>query len=280
MAAAHWLPPKPSIRAPPASQVVTALTREQAWLSGLRDAIPLFGGYIPVAISFGLVATQAGFSFWQTVMVSTLIYAGASQFLLVAMVASGAPLWLIVVMTLLINARHMVYAPNLTPWLGRSRWWPWLMHGLTDQIFALAHIRLPQLAPEARLGWFAAAMLLAWASWVGGSALGAVAGAELTARWPLLGEIMPFALPALFLVLLLPRFTSRLWTLVVTVTIVLAIVLKLAGLPNASIPLAAIGGAALYQWVSQQTSRRSDRWGDGQGDKHGDRRGIGRHDNE
>ncbi|UYG06671.1 AzlC family ABC transporter permease [Halomonas sp. M4R1S46] len=219
------------------------------WLTGVREAIPLLGGYVPVAISFGLVAIQAGFSTWEAVIISVLFYAGASQFLFVGMITGGAPLWLVVVMTLLINLRHVVYAPNLAPWLTASRWWPWLMHTLTDQVFALAHHRLPQLAESARLGWFSGAALLAWASWVAGTALGAIAGDWLMARWPLLGEILPFALPALFLVLVAPRFTCRRWSLALGICIVLAMLFTLAGATNLGIPLAAVGGALCFYLV-------------------------------
>ncbi|MCG6659574.1 AzlC family ABC transporter permease [Halomonas campisalis] len=219
------------------------------WLVGLREAIPLLGGYVPVAISFGLIAVQAGFTAWEAVIISTLVYAGASQFLFVGMVAAGSPLWLVVIMTLLINARHVVYAPNIAPWLTTSRAWPWLMHGLTDQVFALAHARLPQLPAAQRLGWFTGAALLAWVSWIGGTALGAVAGEELTRRWPLLGEIMPFALPALFLVLLAPRFTSRRWSLALGSSIAIALLLAVGGLTNAAIPLAAACGALCFYLV-------------------------------
>lgn len=231
-----------------------ALSGNYPWLAGAREAIPLLGGYIPVAVSFGLIAVQAGFSVWEAVIISTLVYAGASQFLFVAMVASGAPLWLVVAMTLLINARHVVYGPNLAPWLPSSRWWPWLMHGLTDQIFALAHTRLPQLATAERLGWFTGAMLLAWFSWIGGTALGAIAGEELTDRWPLLGDVMPFALPTLFLVLLAPRFNSRLWSATLGTAIVVALLLKMNGLPNAAIPLAAICGALVFYAMGANTA--------------------------
>lgn len=239
----------------------TALSRNYPWLQGTRDATPLLGGYIPVAVSFGLVAVQAGFSSWEAVIISTLIYAGASQFLFVAMVASGAPPWLVVVMTLLVNARHVVYGPNLAPWLSTSRWWPWLMHGLTDQIFALAHTRLPQISASERVGWFTGAALLAWLSWIGGTALGAVAGEELTERWPLLADVMPFALPALFLVLLAPRFNSREWSVALGSTIIVALLLKLSGLPNAAIPLAALCGALLFYMVGAKIGTGSSRDG-------------------
>ncbi|MES3675869.1 AzlC family ABC transporter permease [Halomonas elongata] len=219
------------------------------WLTGMREAIPLLGGYIPVAISFGLIAIQAGFTAWEATLISVLVYAGASQFLFIGMAAAGAPLWLVVAMTLLINARHVVYAPNLAPWLTASRHWPWLMHGLTDQVFALAHSRLPQLPEHQRLGWYTGAALLAWASWIAGTLLGAVAGDWLMSQWPLLGEVMPFALPALFLVLVMPRFTSRRWSLALCLTIVTAMICTLAGFTNLSIPLAALCGALCFYLV-------------------------------
>ena len=234
-------------------------TLSRPWLAGLREAIPLLGGYVPVAISFGLIAVQAGFSTWEAVIISTLFYAGASQFLFVGMVAAGVPLWLVVILTLLINSRHVVYAPNIAPWLTTSRWWPWLMHGLTDQMFALAHTRLPQLPASQRLGWFTGAALLSWASWIGGTALGAVAGEELTRRWPLLGEVMPFAMPALFLVLVAPRFTSRRWSLALGSSIAIALLLTVTGLPNAAIPLAAACGALCFYLVKFNVIARGGR---------------------
>ncbi|MCB8888795.1 AzlC family ABC transporter permease [Vreelandella malpeensis] len=220
--------------------------RINAALRGARDGIPLLGGYVPVSLSFGLVATQAGFSPWEAAVISTLIYAGASQFLFVGMVAAGAPLWLVVALTLLINVRHVVYGPNLATLLPRSRHWPWLMHGLTDQVFALALTRLPVVDERERFGWFLGAALMAWAVWIIGTVVGAVAGEAVTAYWPLLGDIMPFALPALFLTMTAPRFTDRRWSAALTVTVLAAMALSLSGATNVAIPLAAACGALCF----------------------------------
>ncbi len=222
------------------------------WVQGIKDAIPLLGGYIPVAISFGLISMQSGFSVLETILISTFIYAGASQFLFVAMVASGAPLWLVVVMTLLINARHVVYGPNIAPYLNKDSRWVLLMHGLTDQIFALAHARLPQLPSEARIGWYTGAAVLAWFSWIGGTALGAIAGGELTQRWPMINDILPFALPALFLVLIIPRCNNPLWALTIAASAIGALTLKVLGFPNIAIPAAAICGAVVFYVLKNQ----------------------------
>ena len=226
-------------------------------LQGVREAIPLLGGYIPVALSFGLVASQAGFSTFEATAISTLIYAGASQFLFVGMIATGAPLWLVVAMTLLVNFRHVVYGPNLAELLPRSRHWPWLMHGLTDQVFALALTRLPQLPEVKRFSWFVGATLLAWGAWIIGTTVGATAGEAFTARWPLLGEIMPFALPALFLTMVAPRFTNKRWAAAMGFTIIVALGLTLSGWSNIAIPLAAACGALCFYVVKFQARNQS-----------------------
>ena len=216
------------------------------WKQGVKDALPLFGGYIPVAISFGLISVQSGFGVLETILISLFIYAGASQFLFVAMMASGAPMSLVVIMTLLINARHIVYAPNIAPYLGKDRRWLFLMHGLTDQLFALSLARLPQIAKADRIAWYTCTAMLAWFSWVAGTAIGAIAGDEITQRWPVINDVLPFALPALFLVLVAPRCNNRLWTLTLGASAVLALSLRLVGYPNLAIPVAALSGAVVF----------------------------------
>ncbi|GHC16515.1 hypothetical protein GCM10010082_04260 [Kushneria pakistanensis] len=227
-----------------------------AWKMGAREALPLLSGYLPVALSFGLVASQAGFSAFEATVLSLLIYAGASQFLFVGMIAGGAPLWLTVAMTLLINARHIVYSASLAPWLSNSRRWPWLMHGLTDQVFALAHYRLPLLDEKDRLGWYSSAALVAWGSWAGGTLLGSLAGERLIMQWPLLVEAMAFALPALFLVLLAPRCTSLRWFTALMASTLSALLLGLYDLANIAIPLAAALGALCFYLLPRTINRK------------------------
>ena len=225
---------------------LTQSTSQNPWIQGLKDALPLLGGYIPVAVSFGLISVQSGFGVLETILVSAFIYAGASQFLFVAMVISGAPFWLVILMTLLINSRHLVYGPNLAPYLQKDiRWLP-LMHLLTDQIFALSLTRMPSMNARERMSWYVSAGVVAWFSWIAGTALGAIAGEELMQRWPLIGEILPFALPALFLVMVLPRCTDVLWTSTMLTAAGAALLLKLLGFPNIAIPAAAICGALAY----------------------------------
>ncbi|MBA4600812.1 AzlC family ABC transporter permease [Thermoactinomyces mirandus] len=42
-------------------------------------------GYVPVAVPLGLIATQSGISHFYIVLMSMLVFAGASQFMAVSM---------------------------------------------------------------------------------------------------------------------------------------------------------------------------------------------------
>ncbi len=46
-------------------------------------------GYFPIAMAFGILAKTAGVSLIDGVMMSTFVYAGASQFMAVSMIAAG-----------------------------------------------------------------------------------------------------------------------------------------------------------------------------------------------
>src|SRR5690625_158978 len=81
--------------------------------AGLLTSLSIAAGYLPIAFSFGLAALQAGLSPFITILTSVVVYAGASQFVLITLMASGAG-WLTAVPTvLLMNARHLFYGPAL-----------------------------------------------------------------------------------------------------------------------------------------------------------------------
>ncbi len=177
-----------------------------AFRSGLVAAIPIALGYFPIAFSFGVAATRAGLSEAEAVMLSVVIFAGAAQFLALALVTSGAPLVVSAVTLVAMNLRHVMYAPALLERAGdaartRHAWaWAW---GLTDEVFGAAlgaFARGERRFSEAFMGGLG---LGAYGAWVGGTAAGAFAGGGALEAWPALEAGLGFMLPALFLALLL-----------------------------------------------------------------------------
>lgn len=173
--------------------------------SGLFAALPIAMGYFPIAFSFGVAASRIGLSAAEAVMLSLVIYAGAAQFLALALVASGAPALVSAATLIAMNLRHVLYGPALMkeagPAASRRHAWAWAW-GLTDEVFGQA---IGALARGRRFSepFMFGLGLGAYAAWVGGTAAGAFAGGAALEDFPAVSAGLGFMLAALFLALLL-----------------------------------------------------------------------------
>jgi 4-azaleucine resistance transporter AzlC len=212
-------------------------------VSGLVAAVPIALGYLPIAFSFGVAATRAGLSEAEAVMLSVVIYAGAAQFLALALVTSGASLLVSAVTLIAMNLRHVLYGPTLLKAAGAGevrQVWGWGF-GLTDEVFgaALGHLSRGAGFSE-RFMWGLGAG--AYGSWVLGTAIGAMAGGAALENWPVLDAALGFMLPALFLALLL-SILSRPQMQVIVVAAVATVGVSLIATPTMSILAGMVAGA-------------------------------------
>src|SRR5690625_1460743 len=76
--------------------------------SGVRTGLSITIGYIPVAITYGVLAAQSGMSLVELTLMSALVYAGASQFMGVNMIVASASMAEIVIATFILNFRHFI----------------------------------------------------------------------------------------------------------------------------------------------------------------------------
>ncbi|RXZ31037.1 branched-chain amino acid ABC transporter permease [Oxalobacteraceae bacterium CAVE-383] len=179
-----------------------------AMRNGLKASVPIMIGYLPLAMTFGIAGAAAGLLPWQVLAISGLVFAGASQFLLLASIQSGIGWSWVVMLCALLNLRHLLYGPLLSRMLPpRLRTRMLLAFGLSDEVFSIALNRLPSVGAE-RGAWMAGLGGGAWIAWVGGTALGAFAGTRFTSAFPFLVQVLAFALPALFLTLAI-KSTNR-----------------------------------------------------------------------
>ncbi|NOZ59254.1 MAG: AzlC family ABC transporter permease [Euryarchaeota archaeon] len=163
-------------------------------------------GYLPIALAFGISATGVGMSLLESVLFSALIFAGASQFALLSLLAAGTPPGVASTAALALNLRHILYGPLVAQRLGRAGLSSTaiIAFGLTDEVFATALARLERVPGEARTLWLLGLEAGAYLTWVGGTLMGAAGGEALLSLSPDLAPVLSFALPALFLALLLP----------------------------------------------------------------------------
>ena len=88
---------------------------DATWAEGLKDSLPIVISYIPVAFAFGLNATKLGFTPFESLFFSCIIYAGASQFVITALLAAGSSLWVAALTVMAMDGRQNVCRPPRRP---------------------------------------------------------------------------------------------------------------------------------------------------------------------
>lgn len=213
--------------------------------TGLLSALPIAMGYIPIAFSFGVAATRAGLSGVEAVGLSLIIYAGAAQFLALALITGGAPVLVSAFTLVAMNVRHVLYGPALRKRAGEGlttrHAWSWAF-GLTDEVFGAALGALVRGKVVVSERFMFGLGLGAYAAWVSGTALGAYAGGGALEAWPVVDAALGFMLPALFLALLL-SILNRAQVPVIAVAGVATVAVTLAWSGTAGILAGMVAGA-------------------------------------
>ena len=171
---------------------------------------------------FGGLAVQAGLTVAQVLGMSVLVFAGASQFVAVPMLATGASGVAIVVTTYVVNMRHYLMAATLAPSFRgfRRAWLALIAHLINDESFAVAVAR--SRPPDAWI--YLGSALAICGSFVGGVAVGVALGG-LVSQPERYG--LDFAFPAVFLALVAVQLRHRADWLVAIGAAVLAVALAL-----------------------------------------------------
>ena len=179
---------------------------------GIKDSLPIVISYLPVAFAFGLNATRLGFTPLESLFFSCIIYAGASQFVITAMLAAGSSLWVAALTVMAMDVRHVLYGPSLRSRirsaLDKKKTALWAF-GLTDEVFAAATARLVRDNRRWSENWMLGLAFTSWASWVCGTLAGAWSGNGLLVDYPAVEAALGFMLPALFMSFLLASFQRQ-----------------------------------------------------------------------
>ena len=188
------------------------LTRQSAFWAGVRAELPLLLGVFPFGMIYGILALEAGLTPAAAQAMSSIVFAGSSQFVAAQLFHAAAPAAVIVFTIAVVNLRHALYSATLAPYTRRlSPLWKALMaYLLTDEAFVVGIIHYRSLdssAPEAQAQgqwYFLGAGLALWSTWQLSTAAGVFLGAAVPAQWPL-----DFTLPLTFIALVAPGLKDR-----------------------------------------------------------------------
>jgi len=171
---------------------------------GAKAALPIVLGYLPVGMAFGILAQKAGLTPFEAGSMSLLVYAGASQFIAVEMISKGIIWFPIVLTTFFINLRHLLMSSTLSLFFNRNslRALGLLSAQLTDESFAVAMSDSSKISNRPR--YLLGLQMTSHLAWISGSVGGAFFGSLIDPK----GYGLPFALPALFICLLVIQIKS------------------------------------------------------------------------
>ena len=189
---------------------------------------------------FGGLAVQAGLRPLEVWGMSLLVFAGASQFVAVPMIAAGAPAVAVVLTTYVVNMRHYLMAATLAPSFTGfpRRWLALIAHVINDESFAVAVARSQPPDAGVYLGSAAAIAGSFIVGVLGGTLLGGLV--DDPERYGL-----DFAFPAVFLSLVAVQLKRRSDWLVAVGAAVLAVALALVLPGNWHIVVAGLVGSAV-----------------------------------
>lgn len=175
--------------------------------AGFLAGFPVFIGYFPVAIAFGILAGNIGLSVGASLGFSVIVFAGASQFMALNLIRTGVAFTGIVLATFLLNLRHLLMSASLAAKISEQkiRRLPLVAFGVTDETFAVAATYSQPL----RTSFLLALEGTAYLGWVSGTLFGYLAGSILPDS---LQEAMGIGLYALFAAILVPNFKKS-WTI-------------------------------------------------------------------
>lgn len=212
-----------------------------AFQAGARASAPVLLGVFPFGVVTGVAMAAGGIPPLEAILMSFIVFAGASQLAATQLLGAAAPVAVILVTTFFINLRFVMYSASMRTHLAGLpfRWRLGLGYILSDNAYALCITRFTQHPEESNRHWYClGASLTIWAMWQVATILGVIAGAAVPAAWKL-----DFAAPLAFIAMSVPLLRDRAMVaaaLAAGLTVVLANALPM----RLGLVLAAVAGIA------------------------------------
>lgn len=178
---------------------------KKALKAAFPSTIPIFAGFWFLGMAYGIYMNVSGFSFWYPMLMALTIFGGSLEFVAVTMLLGAfAPLQTLI-MTLMIQARHLFYGIAMLDKFKGMGWKRfYLIFGMCDETFSINYTaKIPE---DVDRGWFMFFVtLLNHLYWVTGSTIGGLLGSLITFDT----EGLDFVMTAMFVVIFLDQWLKE-----------------------------------------------------------------------
>lgn len=168
---------------------------------GIKDGIPIALGYFSVSIAFGIMAVEAGCTWFEAVLISLTNLTSAGQFAGVTVITHMGSFIEMALMQFVVNSRYGLMGIALSQKVNsrfKGIWRIILGFAITDEIFAVAIGQDSQVSRR----YFAGLAVLPIAGWTGGTLVGAVMGNVMPA---MVTSALGLALYGMFIAVVVPK---------------------------------------------------------------------------
>ena len=171
---------------------------------GVLAQIPVQLGVVPFGLVFGVLGIASGLTVLQTILMSSIIFGGASQVVFAQLWSIGASPIVTGGSVAIINSRHIIYSANISKYISvlSLRWRLALGYLLTDEAFAISFQEFENRNRFAHYHLLGGGLTL-WVFWQISTVTGVFLGANIPTYLNL-----EFAIPLTFIAIILPRLKS------------------------------------------------------------------------
>lgn len=181
--------------------------KEGSFWHGVKDCIPTLLGYLSIGFAAGVVEKTAGLSIMEIALMALLLYAGSGQFIASGMIAAAHPISAIIFTVFFVNSRHLLLSAALAPYFPKQTMMKNIITGalLTDETFGVA-IAHAYNKKHLNYKWMLGLNITAYVNWAFANVAGGFFG-----QWIPTPEKfgLDFALPAMFIGLLILQIMSQ-----------------------------------------------------------------------
>ncbi|HEY1104033.1 MAG TPA: AzlC family ABC transporter permease [Burkholderiaceae bacterium] len=160
--------------------------------AGVRDMLSVAPGMAAWGLMTGVAMVQSGLSLVEAVAMTLLVFAGSSQLAAMPLIATGAPVLVIMATSFCVNLRFVVFSAHLRPYMMHLPLAQRLFSGYltTDLSYVLFTRRYPHPSddPEVRTAqqaYLYGGSALNWVSWQSASLLGIALAHAIPVAWGL-----------------------------------------------------------------------------------------------
>lgn len=178
---------------------------KRAFSAAFPSTIPIMAGFLFLGIAYGIFMNASGFSAVYPALMSLFIFAGSMEFVAVSLLLAPFDPVRALLMTLMINARHLFYGLSMldkynVPGLKKL----YLIFGMCDESFSIN--LTADIPPDVDRGLYMFFVtLLNHIYWVTGATLGGVFGSVLSFDT----RGLEFVMTALFVVIFLEQWKNE-----------------------------------------------------------------------